>query len=247
MTQGSYTPSVRTVEIAGILSFAALAGIACVRLGPPAAQEPMLALGALLLGYFSADFASGVIHWAADTWGSMHMPILGRAFLRPFREHHLDPKAITRHDFIETNGNNCIASLPVLGVLATLIFETPASRFFAYWLFSLVAWLFVTNQLHKWAHTDVPPGWVAWLQRCRIILPPTHHNVHHTPPYHRNYCITSGWMNAPLAWMHLLPALETLITHTTGALPRRDDLGEYAALQMALENARRPAPEHAAS
>ena len=32
-------------------------------------------------------------------------------FVKPFRMHHVDAKDITRHDFVETNGNNCLATV----------------------------------------------------------------------------------------------------------------------------------------
>ena len=247
MSKDELQPSgaIRSLDWTSLLSYGALLCWLGVRLGPEIPRRPWLVLTAALLAYIAADLVSGVVHWAADSWGSPDLPVVGPALLRPFREHHRDPLAITRHDFVETNGNNCLGSLPAL---ALAIWLSPGgdgtgSVFFAAFLGALVIWMLLTNQFHKWAHLpSQPPPLLAALQRWHLILPPAHHALHHARPFTSHYCITTGWLNWLLGWTRIFPALEWCITACTGALPRRDDLGRREATQVMAESLPLPPP-----
>jgi len=65
-------------------------------------------------GWLLADLMSGLLHWAFDSWGTVRTPLPGKAFIRPFREHHGDPKSMLAHDFVELNGASCVACIPLL-------------------------------------------------------------------------------------------------------------------------------------
>lgn len=160
---------------------------------------------AILLGYPVADLVSGFIHWSADRVLSESAPYFGPHFVKPFRAHHADPRAIARHDFIETNGNTCIALIPFLAVSWWCLAGSPALQASA---ISLAFWLFWTNPIHRWAHADEPPALVCWLQRRRLILAPAHHAAHHGPPFDRCFCITSGWCNPLLDRLGLFAITE---------------------------------------
>jgi ubiquitin-conjugating enzyme E2 variant len=180
---------------------------------------------ALFLGILGADLTSGVVHWACDTWGSVRTPILGKLAIRTFREHHVDDKAITRHDFVETNGHNIALSLlPSVIGLFQLEHGTLRSTVVAMSLFSMALWVGMTSQIHKWAHQDQPPRVVRWLQDSRMILAPHHHDVHHKAPHDSNYCITVGWLNGPFTAIGFFDKLERIITRVTGAKPRGEEL-----------------------
>ena len=165
-----------------------------------------------LTGYLTADFLSGVVHWAGDTLGDETTPVIGKNFVMPFRQHHVDPKEIATHDFIETNGNNCIVVLPPLATAYLLMPSETGFWFFSSTLMGFLALFIVaTNQFHKWAHTDHPPRVAVLLQRCGLILSPEHHNIHHAKPHDRHYCITVGWMNPLLNRIQFFRGVEALV------------------------------------
>ena len=156
---------------------------------------------AFIGGYLTSDFVSGLVHFLADNFGSSDKPLIGPFLIRPFREHHIDPEAITRHGFLEINGANCAISLPIL-VATYYLVPVESSLWtlaFAAYIGLFLFGIFLTNQFHSWAHMENPPRVIRLLHRSGLILAPDHHRRHHTPPFNTYYCITSGWLNPILA------------------------------------------------
>jgi ubiquitin-conjugating enzyme E2 variant len=143
----------------------------------------------LALTPFLADVLSGLVHWAADTWGSETTPILGPRFIRPFRVHHLNGADIVSRSFLDLNGDVAFGVAPLLGV--ALLAPEPLRLF----LVALALCILPTNQIHQWAHSERVPRIVGLLQRRRLILTQPDHQRHHTEPFRSHYCITTGWMN----------------------------------------------------
>jgi len=224
----AYNPAYRKVEVASMFAFALLAATCIFKVVTHAleARHWMWAGWGLLVGWIASDFTSGFVHWAGDTWGSVDWPILGNSLIRPFREHHVDQLAITRHDLVEASGSHCLISLPVLA-MATLIPMRPESGlpfFLVSAAYSLTVMTFWTAPIHAWAHRAENPWWIRKLQQLHVILPPDHHDVHHQHPHMHHYCITSGWMNGILDKTGFFRRMETLISGLTGARPREDEL-----------------------
>jgi plasmanylethanolamine desaturase len=167
-----------------------------VSLAPSAWATPFAGVAAALVGWLLADLISGVVHLSADELGDERTPLVGRNVIAPFREHHRDPRAMTEHGVVETNGDSALAVLPVMLGGLWLGSTMPGLEAFAQHvgLLSFSAAILLTNQIHQWAHTRHAPCIVRWLQRHAVILSPVHHAQHHR--FHdRAFCITSGWCN----------------------------------------------------
>ena len=196
-----YRRSQRVLEACAIGVFAALAGWSLWRLAlAVGGYFPGVMLVAAVCGWLVVDLMSGLLHWAFDCWGSVRTPVLGSAFIRPFREHHVDPQLMTTHDFVELNGASCIVCVPILITTCVVpLASGPWIALQAVMLFTALGAL-ITNQCHQWAHADpsTTSQIVRWAQRHRLILQPAQHRLHHTAPFDSHFCMASGWLNAPL-------------------------------------------------
>ncbi|HSB87832.1 MAG TPA: fatty acid desaturase CarF family protein [Ilumatobacteraceae bacterium] len=197
-----YPTSHRLFELGCVAMFVGFAGAllrrvvveTSGRLSPPIV---VLVVLVLLGAYAVADLASGVVHFLLDNFGSPDTPVIGQKFVKPFRDHHVDPMAMTKGDFVAVNGDNVFVCLPVV-IPAFFFLDMERHLYAGLFIVGLVAGVIMTNQLHKWAHTPAVPRLVAAAQRRGIVLSKLHHSVHHSGEYDRNYCITWGRLDAVL-------------------------------------------------
>ena len=157
----------------------------------------VLVVGLVLAAYAVADLASGIVHFLLDNFGSPETPLIGQKFVKPFRDHHVDPMAMTQGDFIAVNADNVFVCLPVI-IPAFFFLDTGAHPYAGVFIVGLVAGVIMTNQLHKWAHMPTVPRLVAAAQRNGVVLSKEHHSVHHSGAYDSNYCITWGHLDVLL-------------------------------------------------
>eukprot|EP00756_Hemistasia_phaeocysticola_P048127 Hpha_TRINITY_DN22568_c0_g1::TRINITY_DN22568_c0_g1_i1::g.185089::m.185089/K20656/TMEM189; transmembrane protein 189 len=172
---------------------------------------------ATLLALLVADFLSGLVHWACDTYGSVDSP--AGVVLRSFREHHLDATAITRHDFIEVNGDTFALCVPVLFGL-TVSPPGAVPLFARAFLQALAVFVAFTNEFHKTAHLSELGKLRGLLVDSGLVITKARHNLHHQGLHDTHYCITTGWMNAPLEAICFWRAAEKFVMALTGVVPR---------------------------
>lgn len=165
---------------------------------------------AAILGVLAADLGTGAIHWLCDRFFREDTPVIGPVLIRPFREHHVHPEAMTHNGLLELHGNSCIPVIAVL-LVALLGGQGSASRleqFADLWLVVFLGASIATNQFHMWAHARQAPALVRWLQHAGVILSPERHARHHRGGFDRSYCMTSGLLNPLLDRIDFFGRLE---------------------------------------
>lgn len=182
-------------------------------------------VAAVAAGLYLADLASGILHWAFDTWFSPEVVQVRRMVLK-VREHHIYPGRIFKHSFTEDAGVlSWIALLVLAPLLAWAAIAGPAGLA-GYALCAAVVFdplLVFMLEFHKCGHRPRGPAWVRALQRVGLVLPVGHHLRHHSGNHDDNYCTINGWADKTLGRIGFFRGLEWAIHRLTRAYPQDDD------------------------
>ena len=163
---------------------------------------PLVFIGGIAV----ADFASGVVHWGADTWGRADLPVIGPRLLVPFRVHHLNPDDFLRRRFLDTNGDVAAVTIPALVVLMVIPLDSAWAHVVAVGGFACCALGGMTNQIHQWAHMPSPPAVARALQKAGVLLRPGEHAGHHRGPYDTQVLHYDRMVQPPTGSPSILPA-----------------------------------------
>ncbi len=165
-----------------------------------------------------ADFFSGVLHWAEDTFGDENTPLVGKSVIAPNELHHHKPMAFLEKSWFESA--DILLAIGILVLAGAAVFGA-----LSWQLILFVALGVNANQIHKWAHYrrgDVPTV-IKWLQKARLIQTRDHHLYHHRQQKNTHYCVMTNFLNPVLDKIKFWRGLEYCLVPIFGA-PRRQDL-----------------------
>ena len=181
-------------------------------------------VAALLVGLFIADFLSGLVHWASDTWFD---EIMSERVVSIAREHHIYPYHITGYGLRDYLGYSSWPAALLIGpvVLILMLPDTASdAAFLAIFICTEAAVFMVFGTYAHWlGHVRTRSRVVHFLRRCRFLISPDYHKVHHIGGRDVRYCVINGWANPICDRTRVWRGLEKLVHALTGAVPGRND------------------------
>lgn len=182
-----------------------------------------LAIPALLVGWYAADLASGLVHMYMDyrpcpagkgldelyfypgSRESDHYKALWRermAKVSPldrlvydFKNHHPRPDALGRRDLWRLIGSTVLlGALPISLVLNVLAFTGLVPGWTAAGGVALITGGAFAQYFHGSLHREKNPWIVNALRRCGLLMTPKAHQLHHDT-LKRDFATNCGWSN----------------------------------------------------
>lgn len=167
----------------------------------------------------AADFVSGLVHWAEDTFGSVNTPIIGKWIVAPNVLHHEDGSAFTALSWWQSSWDLVLASALVLALSVPLgMFGGP-----------MILFCFLganANEAHKWNHLGSKRAGLVprILWKLGFLQSPRHHLQHHAGQKNTRYCVWTPLLNPVLDRLLFWRLMERLFVPLAGGAPRREDI-----------------------
>jgi ubiquitin-conjugating enzyme E2 variant len=176
-------------------------------------------LGALAGAVLLADFVSGVVHWAEDTYARFkprRKLRLINLIARDNEVHHRRPRDFLKRSWWQSSWDLVLVGAAILATAYALVGHLT-------WALLLFVVLSVNaNQMHKWAHRNPRenPALVTWLQRAHLLQSPRHHGRHHGGSKDSHYCVVTNFLNPLLEEVYFWRRLERAVERLIGRGPK---------------------------
>lgn len=148
----------------------------------------------VVLCFAVTDLISGLLHVILDNPRSLDVGAI-RGLAEGFQRHHRNPAKIYEQPLYE---HLYVMHMP-LTFLFGVVFLFGDARMYVVFL-SMCGALHLMQMAHLWAHLprEQLPRVARALQRSRMLLNKPQHDLHHTEPFDKDFCIMSGFCNPPL-------------------------------------------------
>jgi ubiquitin-conjugating enzyme E2 variant len=164
-----------------------------------------------------ADFFSGVLHWAIDSYARTDLPLVGKWIGQPNIEHHKWPRAFLLRSWLQSSWDLLLLASTLLVGLHLAAMLTWHACVFALLVCN-------ANEIHKWAHRSRNENGrlITVLQLLKLVQSRRHHARHHTEGNKSHYCVLTDFVNPVVDALRFWRAAEVLVEAVIG-LARREE------------------------
>ena len=171
----------------------------------------------ILICILVADFLSGLVHWAEDTYGLPTLPLIGKLVIEPNIEHHRNPTLMA------TMGTWLTRNLQpaLLAISGSVLFWLIGFRTWPVFLIAVLAAF--GNEVHAWNHRPKAEcNWlINFLHDTGLVQSRKQHALHHKKPFDSYYCTLTNVTNAVLERCNFWRATEAVLLKMFGLTVKR--------------------------
>jgi hypothetical protein len=185
----------------------------------------------IILGFFLADFLSGLFHWIEDTYLDycIDIPII-KDISKGNEMHHYFPRAILKNSYYQNIRVTTILTIFVF----IIIYLSKKEILFNYKYFFITLFIFssISPLIHRLCHMREceKNKYILYLQKFGILNSDEHHKIHHIKS-DVNYCLNTSYINIILDNIYFWRIIEFIIYTIFGLkATRKEKYNDYKSI-----------------